>query len=86
MRCGEAAARLGNAQAVTFYRPISKSRSGEMRGKLKVMGGVTEEKGPGGAAAEEGQAARGKRPCPNVRQQRRVPSKEVGNEREPAAR
>ena len=57
-----------------------------MRGKLKVMGGVTEGKGPGGAAAEEGQAARGKRPCPNVRQQRRVPGKEVGNGREPAAR
>jgi hypothetical protein len=38
--CGEAAACWGNAQAVTFYRPISKSRSGGMRWKLKVMGGV----------------------------------------------
>jgi hypothetical protein len=36
---GKAAARWGNAQAVTFCRPISKSRLGEMRWKLKVMGG-----------------------------------------------
>jgi hypothetical protein len=37
--CGKAAARWGNAQAVTFYQPISKSRSGEMKWKLKIMGG-----------------------------------------------
>jgi hypothetical protein len=36
--CGEAAASWGSAQAVTFYRPISKSRSGEMRWKLIGMG------------------------------------------------
>jgi hypothetical protein len=45
----KAAARWENAQAVTFYWPISKSRLGEMRWKLKVMGG-------GGAEeAREGQ-------------------------------
>jgi hypothetical protein len=37
--CGEASARWGNAQPVTFYRQILKSRSGEMRWKLKVMPG-----------------------------------------------
>jgi hypothetical protein len=36
---GKAAARWGYAQAVTFCRPISKSSLGEMRWKLKVMGG-----------------------------------------------
>jgi hypothetical protein len=56
--CSKSAARWGNAQAVTFYRPISKSRSGEMRWKRKVRvggdSGGTEEKGPGGAAIGRG--------------------------------
>ncbi len=185
--CGKAAARWGSAQAVTFYRPISKSRTGgdEMETESQGWGGrrrraragrraaeaaceaadgdarrqrrarwYGEGPTPCGsattprsiAAAEKGQPVspgtgvrrsatrsaggrggggepsgatsvrrgqgganlhsakrrsrlsqgksdtggaehtRGKRPCPNVRQQRRVPGKEVGNGWEPATR
>jgi hypothetical protein len=58
---GEAAARWGNAQAVTFYRPgQSQSQGRGMRWKLKVMGGGggTEEKGPGGGSERPRRHAR----------------------------
>jgi hypothetical protein len=66
-------------------------RGGTCRGRRARRRDDSDERpeGPGWRRGEtdtgRAEHTRGMRPCPNVRQQRRVPGKEVGNRREPSA-